>query len=123
MIVSIMQKSSTSTVLNILFDSRYVRTKLNLLVNNFLTRHTHMSIPRSLPKYLMVNFLLRKNFRGNLNETISANKIASFRFPLKIFLKRKLTIKSTHPSFVFRSHSSNTRNIYNELYLGLQWNM
>ena len=50
----------------------------------------------------MVNFLLRKIFRGNLNETISLaetdeidlianNEIASFSFPWKTFFKRKLT--------------------------------
>ena len=53
---------------------------------------------------LMVNFLLRKIFRGNLNEanslaeidfdvkvqSISTSEIASFRFPPNIFLKTKL---------------------------------
>ena len=37
-------------------------------------------------------FLLRKIFRRNLNEAISTNEIALFRFPRKIFLKKKLTI-------------------------------
>ena len=49
---------------------------------------------------------LRKTFRGNLTEAISfietevifkvtsANEITSFRFPWKIFLIRKLTLKS-----------------------------
>ena len=51
-------------------------------------------------KDLNVIFLLRKVFRGNLNKAISTNEIASFKFPRKIFLKRKLTIriiKSVHP--------------------------
>ena len=53
----------------------------------------------------LVNFLMRKIFSGNLNEVISlveidvtlkrtsvsTNEIASFEFPRKIFLKRKLT--------------------------------
>ena len=52
---------------------------------------------------LMVNFLLRKIFLGNLTgvislveidvifkvKSISANEIVSFRFPREIFLKRK----------------------------------
>ena len=40
-----------------------------------------------------VNFPLRKNFRGNLNEAISLVEIASFRFPQKSFIKKKLTIR------------------------------
>ena len=54
----------------------------------------------------MVNFLLKKIFRGNLSEVISlteidvtfkvvsnsTDEIASFRFPRKIFLQRKSTI-------------------------------
>lgn len=39
----------------------------------------------------MVNFILRKAFCGNLNEAISLAEIAAFRFPRKIFFKRKLT--------------------------------
>ena len=38
---------------------------------------------------LIVNILLKKIFRGNLNEVISTNEIGSFRFPRKIFLNRK----------------------------------
>ena len=40
-----------------------------------------------------ISFLLRKIFYRNLNEAISTNEIASLRFPRKIFLKRKLTIR------------------------------
>ena len=40
----------------------------------------------------MVNFLLRKIFRGNLNEAIAAKEIASFRFPRKTFFKWKLNL-------------------------------
>ena len=36
----------------------------------------------------MVNFFLRKIFRGNLNKAISFVEIASFRFLRKIFRKR-----------------------------------
>ena len=43
---------------------------------------------------------LRKIFLANVIEEISANEIASFRFPRKIFLKGKLTIKSN----VFSNH-------------------
>ena len=43
--------------------------------------------------FLMFNFLLRKAFHGNVNEAISVNEIASFRFPRKIFRNRKLTIR------------------------------
>ena len=38
------------------------------------------------------NILLRKYFRGNLNETILANEIGSLRFPRKIFLTRTFII-------------------------------
>ena len=38
------------------------------------------------------DFLLSKTLRQNLHEAISTNENASFRFPRKIFLKRKLTI-------------------------------
>ena len=44
-------------------------------------------------KFVKVNFLLRKISLGNLNEAISLAEIASFRFPHKLFLKRKLAIK------------------------------
>ena len=50
---------------------------------------------------IIATFLLWEIFHGNLNEAISANEIASFRFPRKISLKRKLglsqkpTIKTT----------------------------
>ena len=37
-----------------------------------------------------LNFPLKKMFGGNENEVISANEIASFEFPRKIFPKRKL---------------------------------
>ena len=40
-----------------------------------------------------VNFLKEKIIRGNLNSSISANEIASFRLPRIIFLKRKLTLR------------------------------
>ena len=46
--------------------------------------------PEMLFSCLMVSFLLRKIFLGNLNEAISLVEIVSFRFPRKIFLKRKL---------------------------------
>ena len=42
--------------------------------------------------WFIVYFLFRKIFRGNLNEAISLIETASFRFPRKIFLVRKLTI-------------------------------
>ena len=56
----------------------------------------------------MINFLLRKIFRGNLNEAISltetdvtfkvtsvsTNEIVPFRSQRKTFLKRQLTLKS-----------------------------
>ena len=42
---------------------------------------------------LMVNFLLRKTFRGNLNEEISLAKISSFRCLQLIFFKRKLIFR------------------------------
>ena len=51
-----------------------------------------------------VSFLLKKTFRGSRNDVISlvkidvtfisGNEIASFNFPRKIFLKRKLTVRS-----------------------------
>ena len=44
-------------------------------------------------KRLKRNFFLKEIFRGNLNETISTNKIATFRFTRKISLSRKSTIK------------------------------
>ena len=64
----------------------------------------------------MVNFLLQKIFRGNLNEAISlaeidvtlketyilTNEIPSVRFPSKIFLKRKLIF--TQPKILFILH-------------------
>ena len=34
----------------------------------------------------------KKKLRGNLNEVISLTEIASFRFPRKFFLKRKVTL-------------------------------
>ena len=40
----------------------------------------------------LAQFLSRKIFRGNLNEAIS---LAEIRFPWKIFLKRKVTIRLT----------------------------
>ena len=42
---------------------------------------------------------MRKIFRGNLNEAISVNQVASFRFPRNIFLKRKLTIALVNNCF------------------------
>ena len=39
----------------------------------------------------MINFLLGNIFRENLNEGISLAEIATFRFPRKLFLNRKLT--------------------------------
>ena len=44
-------------------------------------------------KRLKPNFFLKEIFRGNLNETISTNKIATFRFTRKISLSRKSTKK------------------------------
>ena len=40
----------------------------------------------------MINLLLRKILEGNLNEVISVNEIASYRFLRKILLKHKLSI-------------------------------
>ena len=42
----------------------------------------------------MVNLLWRKIFNGNLNEAISLAEVASNRFPWKIFLRKKATLKS-----------------------------
>ena len=42
---------------------------------------------------LIVNFLLRKIFLADLNETKSLVEIAAFRFPWKIFLKENLTYR------------------------------
>ena len=53
----------------------------------------------------MVNFLLRKSLRGNLNEAISANEIASFRFPRDIFLKRKFTLTNFVLKFLIPNRS------------------
>ena len=39
----------------------------------------------------MVNFILRETFGGNLNEAVSTNEVALFRFPGKIFLKVRLS--------------------------------
>ena len=41
----------------------------------------------------MVTFLLRKIFHGILNEEIPLVETDSFRFPRKIFLKRRLTFR------------------------------
>ena len=39
-------------------------------------------------------------FHGNLNEAIAANETATFRFPWKIFLKKKLTFRMHFQVFV-----------------------
>ena len=49
----------------------------------------------------MVNFHLRNIFSGNLNEAVSTNEIASFKF--QIFLKRKLTYNCRKMDFPFIS--------------------
>ena len=41
-------------------------------------------------RHPLVSFLMRKVFHGTVNEAVSANKIASFRFPRKNSLTRKL---------------------------------
>ena len=46
---------------------------------------------------LMVSFILRKIFLENLNKPISLVEITSFRFPRKIFLKRKLNLDAWCP--------------------------
>ena len=38
-------------------------------------------------RHPLVSFLMRKVFHGTVNEAVSANKIASFRFPRKILLR------------------------------------
>ena len=45
----------------------------------------------------MVSFILRKIFLENVNKPISLVEIASFRFPRKIFLKRKLNLNAWCP--------------------------
>ena len=50
---------------------------------------------RVLDGRVMVNVLLRKISRENLNDAILFVKIASFRFPQKIFLKKKLYSRAT----------------------------
>ena len=53
----------------------------------------------------MANFLLRKSLCGNLNEAISANEIASFRFPRDIFLKRKFALTNFVSKFLIPNRS------------------
>ena len=50
---------------------------------------------------LKINFLLKKINCRHLNEEILANEISSFKFPRKVFLKRKLTIRFWLPKIVF----------------------
>ena len=56
----------------------------------FSAYYFHMKTKTLADFQICISVPLRKTFRGNLYETISTNEIASFRFPLKVFPKRKL---------------------------------
>ena len=55
---------------------------------------------------------MQKTFRGNLNEAISANEIALFRFPWKRILKRKLHLNSYQRSWSILVNSNDCSSNY-----------
>ena len=81
---------------------------------------------------LKINFLLKKINCRHLNEEILANEISSFKFPRKVFLKRKLTIRFWLPKIVFLlgillkkwfqiPHHFKALDLYNMLCCVVQW--
>lgn len=76
------------------------RQRLILLKNDFFSKNNLKHTIGEVTKLgyvkednrsvLRVNLLLRNIFRGILNKAVSTNKITSFRFPQKIFSKKKL---------------------------------
>ena len=98
------------TIGKLICSSNYISLKLDFLKLVFLNEeigisHTFEMQMNLIKIFFKRNFLLRKIFRRNLNEAVSLaeidetlkvtsmsiNEIASFRFPRKIFLKRKVT--------------------------------
>ena len=59
------------------------------------TETTNLKFTLTIQDKVIVNFILRKIFRGNLNEALSTIEISSFKFPWKIFFQRKLTFIET----------------------------
>ena len=92
------QRTSTVWALVLIFVStfefcRILPQMFSLFFKVVLQRGLHVQL--LYVSIFMVNFLLRKIFRGNLNEAFSLVEIASCRFWRKVLLKRKSRLMCT----------------------------